>query len=125
MILSGWKEIARYLGCGVRTAQRWEGAGLPIHRPLPGGRSHIVAETRDLDSWLQYSVAWRSKNDDLLIHLERAHKLRADLQRARQVMHERMEALSKGVAAICAGIEQLQRELPYERRAKNQRSQVA
>jgi|SRR5215469_2543864 len=125
MVLSGWKEISQYLGCGVRTAQRWEHAGLPIHRPLPGGRSHIVADSKDLDSWVQYSFAWRSKNADLLVHLERAHKLRADLQKARQMLHERMEALSKEVAAVCAGMEQLQRELPHERRAKNQRSQVA
>jgi len=33
MILSGWKEIASYLHCGVRTVQRWEVDGLPIYRP--------------------------------------------------------------------------------------------
>ena len=31
--LNGWKEIAVFLGKGVRTVQRWErDHGLPIHR---------------------------------------------------------------------------------------------
>jgi hypothetical protein len=30
--LTGWKDIARYLGRGVRTLQPWEAIGLPIHR---------------------------------------------------------------------------------------------
>jgi hypothetical protein len=30
--LNGWKEIAAYVGKGVRTVQRWEKAhGLPVH----------------------------------------------------------------------------------------------
>jgi hypothetical protein len=33
MILKGWKDIAKYLGCGVRTVQRWEKLGLPVRRP--------------------------------------------------------------------------------------------
>jgi hypothetical protein len=31
-ILSGWKEMANDLHQGVRTVQRWESMGLPIHR---------------------------------------------------------------------------------------------
>jgi CHAD domain-containing protein len=125
MVLSGWKEISQYLGCGVRTAQRWEHAGLPIHRPLPGGRSHIVADTKDLDSWLQIQRRLAVEKCRSPGSSRTAHKLRADLHKARQMLHERMEALSKEVAAVCAGMEQLQRELPYEGRAKNQRSQGA
>jgi hypothetical protein len=31
--LDSWKEIASYLGRGVRTVQRWEcEEGLPVHR---------------------------------------------------------------------------------------------
>jgi len=44
MILSGWKEIASYLHCGVRTVQRWEMDGLPIRRPLPGKRRELEHE---------------------------------------------------------------------------------
>jgi hypothetical protein len=31
--LDGWKEIASYIGRGVRSAQRWERElGMPVHR---------------------------------------------------------------------------------------------
>jgi hypothetical protein len=43
---TSWKEIAKYLGKGVRTAQRWEHeAGLPIRRPMArieAKSSHLV-----------------------------------------------------------------------------------
>ena len=51
-ILSGWKEIAKYLGRGVRTVQRWEGLGLPVHRPHGSPRSAVSAVTGELDDWL-------------------------------------------------------------------------
>ena len=53
MVLSGWKEVANYLRLGVRTVQRWESKGLPIHRPIEGNRGHVVAYTAQLDKWVQ------------------------------------------------------------------------
>ena len=52
--LNGWKEIAWYLGRGVRTIQRWEKVfGLPIHR-LGSGRGDVVhAFAQELDAWLK------------------------------------------------------------------------
>jgi len=52
-VLSGWKEIAQYLGCGVRTAQRWERSGLPVLRPVSGKLSHVLALPQDIERWLQ------------------------------------------------------------------------
>lgn len=52
MILKGWKEIAKYLGCGLRTAQRWEVLGLPVRRPAHRVRSSVVALTKDIDAWV-------------------------------------------------------------------------
>jgi hypothetical protein len=50
-ILSGWKEIADYLGKGARTVQRYEREmGLPIHRPA--GTSSPVAIKAQLDDWV-------------------------------------------------------------------------
>jgi hypothetical protein len=50
-VLTSWKEIAAYLGKGVRTVQRWETElGLPVRRP--GSERHIVlALPTELDDW--------------------------------------------------------------------------
>src|SRR5215467_11945356 len=52
-ILNSWKEIARYLGRGVRTVQRWEKElGLPVRRPRGIPRSAVVATRKDLETWI-------------------------------------------------------------------------
>jgi hypothetical protein len=52
MVLHGWKQIARYLGCGIRSAQRWEEqCGLPVTRPRNHLRSPVLAQTEALDGW--------------------------------------------------------------------------
>ena len=51
-ILNGWKEIACYMGRGVRTAQRWEGIGLPVRRPRGKTRSVVIAVPEEVDAWL-------------------------------------------------------------------------
>ena len=53
-ILSSWKEIAAYLGKGVRTVQRWEARyGLPVRRPESGGvKGVVIIEVDDLNAWL-------------------------------------------------------------------------
>lgn len=52
-VLTSWKEIARYMGKGVRTVQRWEqDFGLPVRRPLGSDKKAVLARPRDLDMWL-------------------------------------------------------------------------
>jgi hypothetical protein len=52
-VLTSWKEIARYLGKGVRTVQRWEqDFGLPIRRPKGFDKKAVLARPRDLDAWV-------------------------------------------------------------------------
>ena len=60
-VLSCWKDIAKYLGKGVRTVQRWEREfELPVRRPKGANRkSAVVAEPRDLDAWLESRWALR------------------------------------------------------------------
>lgn len=54
-ILKSWKEIAAYLGVGVRTAQRWQHRrALPARQPGTGGRSAVFAFTDEIDSWLRH-----------------------------------------------------------------------
>jgi CheY-like chemotaxis protein len=51
--LNSWKEIAQYLGRGVRTVQRWEAElGMPVRRPRGKSRSAVIAVMSELDEWL-------------------------------------------------------------------------
>lgn len=52
-VLSGWKEIANYLGKGVRTVQRYEREmHLPARRPSGTKRGSVIATREDLDHWV-------------------------------------------------------------------------
>jgi hypothetical protein len=54
--LSGWKEIANYLGKGVRTVQRYERQlGLPVRRPAGKPWGSVVATKAELDAWVSAS----------------------------------------------------------------------
>ncbi len=53
-VLSSWKEIASYLGKGVRTVQRWERElDLPVRRPKPNEKQIVLAFPEELDAWLR------------------------------------------------------------------------
>lgn len=55
-VLNSWKEVATYLGRGVRTVQRWEQElGLPVRRPRGKTRSAVIAFRNELDQWLQHT----------------------------------------------------------------------
>jgi len=48
--LTGWKEIAKYIGCHARTAKRYKKKySLPVRRS-PGGKP--VSLQYELDQWL-------------------------------------------------------------------------
>jgi Tol biopolymer transport system component len=54
--LDSWKEIASYLGRGLRTVQRWEREeGLPVHRLGHAKRGSVYADPVELDAW------WKSR----------------------------------------------------------------
>ena len=53
-ILNSWKDIAAYMGRGVRTVQRYEATlGLPVRRAAGQERSSVLAFPHELDAWLQ------------------------------------------------------------------------
>ena len=59
--LDSWKEIASYLGRGIRTVQRWEREeGLPVHRLAHDKRGSIYANRDELDAW------WESRRITLV-----------------------------------------------------------
>lgn len=75
--LQSWKEIAEYLGRGVRTAQRWEELGLPVRRPQPYSRkSAVYAVTHELDAWL-------------LSNSVEPHPVQVDIRRPQQIFNTR------------------------------------
>lgn len=50
--LDSWKEIASFLGRGIRTVQRWEREeGLPVHRLDHVKRGSVYASRRELTAW--------------------------------------------------------------------------
>lgn len=52
-VLHSWKDIANYMGRGVRTIQRYEvQLGLPVHRPAAKNRSSVMAFSDEIDVWL-------------------------------------------------------------------------
>lgn len=56
-MLSGWKDIAKYMGRGTRTVQRYERElGLPVRRLSRNSISAVIATKSDLDSWVRSSA---------------------------------------------------------------------
>jgi CheY-like chemotaxis protein len=51
--LQSWKEVAAYVGRGVRTVQRWEELGMPVHRPGNGARATVFALVAEVDEWMK------------------------------------------------------------------------
>lgn len=50
--LESWKEIAAYLGRGVRTVRRWEAEeGMPVHRHMHRARGSVYAFRSEIDRW--------------------------------------------------------------------------
>ena len=63
-VLNSWKEIAAYVGRGVRTVQRWESElQLPVHRPRGKNRSAVVAFPKELDRWLRSTPSQPGNKD--------------------------------------------------------------
>jgi len=52
-VLNSWKEIAQYMGLGIRTVQRYEvDLGLPVRRPGGKQRGSVMALSSEIDHWL-------------------------------------------------------------------------
>jgi hypothetical protein len=64
--LNGWKEIASYLGKGVRTAQRWErDFGLPVRRLGADGGEIVFASRAEISRWLETAAHSRAAGGSL------------------------------------------------------------
>jgi hypothetical protein len=53
-VLSCWKDIAAYMGKGVRTVQRYERElKLPVRRPAGKTRGTVLAFKAEIDAWIK------------------------------------------------------------------------
>jgi hypothetical protein len=60
--LNGWKEIASFLGKGIRTAQRWErDFGLPVRRLGANGGEIVFASKSEIAQWMLTAAHARAK----------------------------------------------------------------
>ena len=110
-LLNSWKEVASYLGRGVRTVQRWEKLGLPVRRLGTGPRSPVVANARDLDRWLLAAASvqgtdFRQTSAHLIIRgglgesIEQARRLRNEMNELRQSNWNSVLRLTESLSAV-------------------------
>lgn len=115
-ILSGWKEIARHLGRGVRTVQRYERElALPIRRPTGKSHGSVVATVDELDTWVtaipireQFRLTHSALKTDITEQLRRnievmsqlqkeSHRLQKESQQARHALLGRLKLLHANI----------------------------
>lgn len=91
-LLNSWKEIAAYLGRGVRTAQRWErDLSLPVRRPRGKDRSAVIAFTDELDQWMKRTSNNSRTNTRLSDVIAESKQLRVNakvLEQNMQLLHQ-------------------------------------
>src|SRR4051812_8092153 len=106
-IFSSWKEIAAFLGRGVRTVQRWEATlGLPVRRPNGYGSNVVVATESELRHWLlqtgERSDAYRTGVDAAGVRKisEKLDAMEQEHQRLHQIllrMESRFEQIERAL----------------------------
>lgn len=100
ILLCSWKEIAAYMGKGVRTVQRWERElGLPIRRP-GSAHSHVVLAVQDeIDNWiLSQGIREITEGNELKNLRQRVKALEAENEQLRAL--NELRASKKWVQAV-------------------------
>lgn len=100
-VLTSWKEIASFLGKGVRTVQRWEAQlGLPVHRPNLGAKGKVEASKEELQTWM--STRWSPRSEALVqvpvLHPQ-THVTTDTIGRSRKMREQRQQVLDEFRAA--------------------------
>jgi hypothetical protein len=128
-ILSGWKDIANYLGKGVRTVQRYERElGLPIRRPA-GKLSSVIATKPEIETW----VATHTTRTLVLGHSEQhspaiVNELRgniAELRRLREHIAESRQALAESRHTLKQTLESIGVSIQARRAGLDQKNRIS
>jgi hypothetical protein len=100
-VLTCWKDIARYLGKGVRTVQRWERhLGLPVRRPTGASqKSAVVLHRGDVDAWLATRFSARSLPDEGREGNESARSTLKERIRTARELRMKNQILAQQIAA--------------------------
>jgi predicted DNA-binding transcriptional regulator AlpA len=123
-VLSSWKDIALYLGKGVRTVQRWERQlGLPVRRPLGASqKSAVLLYRSDVDAWLgtRFSARPLQNNETALANSGLARStLRERIRQARelrttqQVLTEQIQESIRQLTERCDLLTTQTRQKPW------------
>jgi hypothetical protein len=101
-VLNSWKEVAVYLGRGVRTVQRWEmDLGLPVRRPRGRSRSAVIALKPELDLWLSRAPKEVISKEAGFIRLSKATSHTQDLHSNTQLLVSKTKQVMQRSAGLC------------------------
>jgi len=121
--LSGWKEIANYLGKGVRTVQRYERQlGLPVRRPAGKPWGSVVATKAELDGWVSASpirevfrLSRVNVEDDYTASADKIQQGLKKMMQLRDQMLVLREEVRNSVQMLRNSVHELQGELNQNR----------
>jgi hypothetical protein len=113
-VLGSWKEIANYLGKGVRTVQRWEReSALPVHRPATSRKGLVLAFPGELDAWVRHQPAV-SHDEGKVAARENRVLLRELVTQSAALRASMMQLVAKCERAVQLG-ERIQRKNGHSR----------
>jgi predicted DNA-binding transcriptional regulator AlpA len=100
--LTSWKEIAQYLGKGVRTVQRWERSlELPVRRPVGKPNGIVLADTEEIDAWLSSGTAYIAR--DFGSQVNQLQKMVSDLLAENALLRSELDRLLGNSSATLGG----------------------
>ena len=101
-VLNSWKEVAVYLGRGVRTVQRWElELGLPVRRPRGKSRSAVIAFKPEIDQWLSRTPKEIISKEAGFIKLSKATSHTQTLHSNTQVLVSKTRQVLERSVGLC------------------------
>jgi len=123
-VLGSWKEIAAYLGKGVRTVQRWEHEfGLPVMRPQKAHKGHVLSSTDKLDRWLVTKWTQLPSGKEPSPNAESANAVIRDFRRLRQANRELIHDLRQAMEGLRGESEALVRAVSGASETKSRTTQ--